>query len=263
MVTTVLKTLFIPMQDYAADIEHETNRWFDRDHVPERLSCAGFLGCERFQLTDIEPPGWNSRMRWFKYLNVYTVEGPEVLSSEAYRHQTEQPPGPWMARWLAADRAADMGELYARRSTARRWSIRSLWCQRASTWRPNPVRMPPPRAVYVVLRDVDPAHDEAFNQYMDEEAVPELLSCPGFLGCERYQAAAQAPMPMPGEPAAMPHPGYMDVFDIETPEVLTNPVFWKLCASPSPRARTLEPHCQVRGMGVYLQRPSPWLVQLS
>jgi hypothetical protein len=258
---TALKTLFIPMQDYAADIEDETNRWFDRDHVPERLSCEGFLGCERFQLTDIQPAGWTSRLRWYKYLNMYSVQSPSVLNSEAYRLQTTQPPGRWVARNLARDEAAGMGDLYSKRFTARRWSIRSLWSQRPSTWPASTVSMPPPRALYVVLRDVDPAHEEAFNRFQDEEAVAELLTCPGFLRCERYEISSESILPMPGEQASLDQPRYMDVYDIETPEIVTNPVFWNMHCAPSERAIALAPHVTVRGIGVYMQRPSPWALR--
>src|SRR5687767_3367882 len=81
------KTLFIVMLDLPKDYEDAANRWFDGDHVPQRLSCAGFSSCERFQLTDIEPPGWSPQQRGCKYLNIYGVESPEVLDSEAYRLQ--------------------------------------------------------------------------------------------------------------------------------------------------------------------------------
>lgn len=258
---SALKTLFIPMQDYAADVEDETNRWFDRDHVPERLSCEGFLGCERFQLTSIEPPGWNARIRWYKYLNVYHVDSPAVLNSQAYRLQTTRSPGRWVARNQALDQAADMGDLYASRFTARRWSIRSLWSQRPRTWPASTVTMPPPRALYVVLRDVDPEHEEAFNSYQDEEAVAEMLTCPGFLGCERYQASSESILPIEGEQTSDDQPRYMDIYDVETPEILTNPMFWKMHSAPSVRAIELDPHLTVRGIGVYLQRPSPWTLR--
>ena len=133
-----LKTLFIPTQDYVAEVEDETNRWFDRDHVPERLSCEGFIGCERFQLTDIQSLGWTSRLR-----------------------------------------------------------------------------------------------------------------------CERYEIASESIAPMPGELTSDDQPRYMDVCDIETPEIVTNPVFWNMHSAPSERATALAPHATVRGIGVYLQRPSP------
>lgn len=254
-------TLFIPMMEFAADIEDEMNRWFDRDHVPERLSCAGFLSCDRFALTSIEPPGWNPRLRWYKYLNAYTIENPAVLNCEAYRLQTTRSSGRWMLRLQALDRGAGRGEFYAQRSSTRRWGIRSVWTQRPRLWAAPSMVMPPPRALYVVLRDVDAAHADAFNRFQDEEAVPELLGCPGFLACERYEAAGGPVLPIDGRPAASDQPRYMDIYDVEIPEVLTNAAFWRMQSAPSERSKALAPHVTVRGMGVYLQRPRPWAIR--
>ena len=263
MTTSAPKTLFIPMLDFAADIENEMNRWFDRDHVPERLSCEGFVDCERYQLTSIEPPGWNPQVRWYKYLNIYTVQSPAVLQSQAYRLQTTRPAGRWMTRRQELDTAAGRGDLYARRSSTRRWSMRSLWTQRASPWPASAVSMPPPRTLYVLLRDVEAAHADAVNRYLDEEAVPELLTCPGFLRCERYQASAQAALPIDGKPAALEQPRYMDIYEVETPEVLDSEAFWIRQSAPSERGQALAARITLKGVGVYLQRPSPWALRVN
>jgi hypothetical protein len=245
-----LKILFIPMQDYPKDIEDETNQWFDTDHVPLRLSCAGFLGCERYQLSSVEPAGWSPATLWTKYLNVYYVESPAVLATEAYRQNAAHSSNSWRDRRQAQYLAAGKGALP---HTAR--SIRTLWRQRTSPWtRPTYLDQPPPRTLYVVLSDVEAGYEDAFNAFMDEEAVPELLGSPGFLRAERYESAELTSGRLPAERQPM----FMDVFDVTTPEVLSGNTFRVQYGTPSPRAKELARHVTVRGRGVYIQRPSPW-----
>ena len=43
-----------------------------------------------------------------------------------------------------------------------------------------------PPYVLVVHSDVDPAHDEAFNRWYNEQHVPDLIGQPGFVRARRY-----------------------------------------------------------------------------
>jgi hypothetical protein len=54
--------------------EADFNRWYNEEHVPERLSVPGFLNARRFVAIEGEP----------KYLALYDLEGPDVLQTEAY-----------------------------------------------------------------------------------------------------------------------------------------------------------------------------------
>ena len=54
--------------------EADFNRWYNEEHVPERLSVPGFLNARRFVALEGEP----------KYLALYDLESPEVLQTEAY-----------------------------------------------------------------------------------------------------------------------------------------------------------------------------------
>jgi hypothetical protein len=72
--------------DFAEATRAETNRWFDLDHVPQRLTCPGFQHAERYELVDNLVVG-PSHIRPPRYLNVYYIEGPEVLQSDGYRKQ--------------------------------------------------------------------------------------------------------------------------------------------------------------------------------
>lgn len=250
------KFLFIPMIDMPAALEDESNRWYDNDHIPERLSCEGFLSCERFQQTTHEPAGWTPDQRWTKYLNVYTVASLEALASEAYNLQRDMNDG--LGSHWKQQRSRQQAETYYTSPTR---SLRSVWKRRESPWiRRTTVSLPPPRVLYVVLRDVKPEQDVALNAYLDTELVPELVAMPGFLGCERYEAGERL---APRAGLAITQPQYMDIYDVATPEVLTASGFRALQASPSAAAKALKGAVTIRGAGVYMQRPSPWMVSFS
>src|SRR6476646_9094702 len=55
--------------------EAEFNRWYDREHLEERVAIDGFLEARRYVAHDGSP----------KYLSLYSTETFEVLDSPAYR----------------------------------------------------------------------------------------------------------------------------------------------------------------------------------
>lgn len=86
------KGLLVAMMDVEEDYEEEFNRWYDEEHVPERLSCPGFLSARRFKLLDSQPEGQP------RYLAIYDLESPEVLDTPDY--QAMVPPSAWWSRLL-------------------------------------------------------------------------------------------------------------------------------------------------------------------
>src|SRR5215212_9910549 len=66
--------LLTSMNIDAAD-EAEFNRWYDREHLEERVAIDGFLEARRYVAHDGNP----------KYLSLYSTETFEVLDSPAYR----------------------------------------------------------------------------------------------------------------------------------------------------------------------------------
>ena len=67
--------LLLVMIDVDPEHEEEFNRWYNEEHLPERLSCPGFLSGRRFVAVEGGP----------KYLALYDLENPEVLQSEPYQ----------------------------------------------------------------------------------------------------------------------------------------------------------------------------------
>jgi hypothetical protein len=214
-----MKTLFIPMfGDFDAASRDATNRWFDLDHVPQRLTCPGFFRAERYERVEdaTAGPGNTPAPR---YLNVYYIENPQVLESEAYRRQVAART-PWSARRTGSGMSGTL--------------LRGVWVQQPVTSRS--AQMAPSEGPRTWL---------VRTQEEDNEDVLAMLSCPGVVGGERH---ASVEVDMPG-PRATPPPRYMTIYDLEAPEVVsqaefhahTAPMLWQGVYRQRPSPWTLRP----------------------
>lgn len=82
--------LLFVLIDIDPEFEDELHRWYEEEHLPERLTCDGFLNARRFQLVEGDGP---------RYLATYELESPEVLERPAYRKLF--PPSEWTLRMEA------------------------------------------------------------------------------------------------------------------------------------------------------------------
>lgn len=69
------KGMLLTSMDIGAADEAEFNRWYDREHLEERVAIDGFLEARRYVAHDGKP----------KYLSLYSTATFEVLDSPAYR----------------------------------------------------------------------------------------------------------------------------------------------------------------------------------
>ena len=69
------KGMLLTSMDIDRSDEAEFNRWYDREHLEERVAIPGFLEARRYVAHDGKP----------KYLSLYSTETFEVLDSPAYR----------------------------------------------------------------------------------------------------------------------------------------------------------------------------------
>jgi len=67
--------MLITMMDADPAEEDDFNRWYDREHIVERVTIAGFLEARRYVAVAASP----------KYLNLYTTQDLAVLDSAPYR----------------------------------------------------------------------------------------------------------------------------------------------------------------------------------
>jgi len=69
------KGMLLTSMDLDPSYEAEFNRWYDREHLEERVAIDGFLEARRYIAHDGKP----------KYLSLYSTATFEVLDSPAYR----------------------------------------------------------------------------------------------------------------------------------------------------------------------------------
>jgi len=244
------ETIFAPMfTDFATDRRDATNRYFDLDHVPQRLSCPGFLAAERYELASAPLP--DAANQPFRYLNFYYLADAEVLASPAYARQFSS-----RSLWTQRTAPAVVGA-----------TLRAAWVERPSPWahsfEPRPASGP--TTLLMLLEDaVTPGEPGAapigeLNRLLDEEIVPSWLSCPGFLSCRRYESGA---VDVPG-PNLLPAPRFMTLYQLSAPEAVTTDAFRDALGRDIPRRAASPARSALRWQGVYAQRPSPWTVQPS
>ncbi|MDX2277354.1 MAG: DUF4286 family protein [Hyphomonadaceae bacterium] len=63
------------MIDVDPEHEGEFNEWYEKEHLPERVTAPGFLSARRFVAVQGEP----------KYLALYDLDSPEAIESPEYK----------------------------------------------------------------------------------------------------------------------------------------------------------------------------------
>ncbi len=88
--------LLMVVVEVAPHDEDELNRWYDTEHIPEKLATPGFRSARRFR--DTAAPG--------RYLALYELDDPAMVTTPEYMSQAMSP---WseavMGTWLSLDRS--------------------------------------------------------------------------------------------------------------------------------------------------------------
>jgi len=107
--------------------------------------------------------------------------------------------------------------------------------------------------LFVVSMDVDPDHEDLFNEVYDTEHIPYLLEVPGVHAAQRMKGEAFS-ISMGGEthdrPA--PAPSYSAIYEIDGPEVLTSPGW--VAAVERGRWPSVRPYTSNRSQALYRLR---------
>ena len=106
------------------------------------------------------------------------------------------------------------------------------------------------RYVFVVSMDVDPAHEDLFNEVYDTEHVPHLLKVPGVRACTRARGEPFR-VSIGGEvrEVAAPSPVYTAIYELDSPDVLTSPEWQQ--AVETGRWPSVRPHTTNRHHALY------------
>ncbi|GAA5145541.1 hypothetical protein GCM10025768_02920 [Microbacterium pseudoresistens] len=138
--------------------EAMVNRWYDEVHIAERLAVPKFTGIRRYRSL-VEP---------LEHLAIWDVEDASWPFDLAYR---AIPTELWRDR---------LGHLRGK-------STRIGWEEISTTAppRPNPADATAP-GIRMVLMEIPPQHAADFNEWYDQDHIPELLKRPQYLGIRRF-----------------------------------------------------------------------------
>ena len=92
----------------------------------------------------------------------------------------------------------------------------------------------------VIWTDIAPEYEVEFNQWYDQEHIPQLLAVPGFQTGRRYQAVE-------GQPR------YIAVYQLADEHVLKGDAFRAVRENPTPWTAKLRPHFRNTQRGVFRQ----------
>jgi len=76
-------TILVVMMEVDPAHEDEFNRWYNDEHLPERLEIPGYVSARRFKLEEGEGV--------LRYLCIWELEDGDPLRSEAYKAQQRRP----------------------------------------------------------------------------------------------------------------------------------------------------------------------------
>ena len=190
--------------DVPADKEAEFNRWYNEEHVAERMAIPGFLSAARYEAVKGSP----------KHLAYYELESPAVLESAAYKKVSDNPT-PWTKR---------MGPGTIGTNVIR--NVYTMIHPQATTPKIEGSSMAP--SLQIGRMDVPPEIDADFNSWYHTIYVPNYEKVPGVIRGRRYRAVSGTPQ-------------YLTLYEFEHPKVSESEE-WKIQQNASPVSNRIRPH---------------------
>lgn len=209
--------LLMVWTDVPADKEADFTRWYNEEHLAERLAVPGFLAGARYEAVKGGP----------KHLAVYELESAAVMESAAYR-KVQDNPTPWTRR--SGPQAI---------ATAFIRNIYTLIHPRALTPEAAASGMAP--ALQLGRMDVPGAVDAEWNTWYNTIYVPNYEKVPGVIRGRRYRAVVGTPT-------------YLTFYEFENPKVSESPEWHaqRNAVTASERMREHMRHAQ-GSPGVYVK----------
>jgi hypothetical protein len=196
--------LLMVWAEVPADKEAEFNRWYNEEHVAERLAVPGFLSAARYEAVKGGP----------KHLAVYELESPAVLESAAYK-QVQQNPTAWTKR-CSPD---VIGTTFIR-------NVYAMIHPGAVT--PKIAGSPMAPALQIGRMDVPAEIDRDFNEWYNTIYVPNYEKVPGVIRGRRYRAVTGTPT-------------YLTLYEFDHPKVSESQE-WATQQGASPVSARIRPH---------------------
>ena len=196
--------LLMVWTDVPADKEAEFNRWYNEEHLAERLAIPGFLSGARYEAVKGGP----------KHLACYELESPAVLEGAAYT-RAQANPTPWTKRCSPEV----IGTTY----------IRNVYTLIHPTGvAPDVAGSGMAPSLQIGRMAVPPDVDAAFNDWYNTIYVPNYEKVPGVIRGRRYRALVGGPT-------------YLTLYEFAHPKV-SESAEWLAQRDASPVTATIRPH---------------------
>jgi hypothetical protein len=186
MVTKKGRGLLMVYVDVPEELEAEFNRWYNEEHIAERLSIPGVLSAARYVAVRGGP----------KYLACYELTEPEAYFSDAWQHYLNHP-----TEWSQRMAPTVVGRNFVRNL------YRLIYPEDVSDEVAQADMSP---ALLVGRMSVPAELENAFNQAYNTERLPLYRSIPGYTRARRFTAV-------------MGEPKYTTVHEFRAPEVADSP----------------------------------------
>ena len=148
--------------DYSPAREDEFHDWYDLEHIPERLRVPGFINCHRW-LSDEHPK---------VAIATYDLTSPDVLHCPEYNAIGYENASIWTKRVTKIAKRI----------------LRFTGGQLVPGAAAGPDAA---KGLLVASMNVDPAAEDEFNAWYNEEHLPQLASVPGVLSARRFRATGE------------------------------------------------------------------------
>jgi hypothetical protein len=196
--------LLMVWADVPADREDDFNRWYNEEHLAERLAIPGFLSGARYEAVKSGP----------KHLACYELESVAVLESPAYKRVQANP----------TDRTKRFGP-----GTIAMNYIRNVYTMiHPKGLTPTVAQSEMAPALQIGRMDVPAEIDEKFNTWYNTIYIPNYEKVPGVIRGRRYRAVS-------GQPT------YLTLYEFQNPKV-SESAEWLAQRDISPVTETIRPH---------------------
>ena len=157
------KGLLTAWIEMAPEDEEEFNRWYNTEHLQQRVDIPGFVYARRYLSLEGEP----------KYIALYGMEKADVVYGDAY-DQVRDNPTPWTQKMEALFQHFDRNiydEIFTYGETSRESAP----------------------FIVAVRVDVSQEMEAEFNAWYDEDHIPALVGLDGVRSARRYRAVEGVP----------------------------------------------------------------------
>jgi hypothetical protein len=197
--------LMVRIGDVPPEIEGEWNKWYDTEHIPNRLNKPGFLSVRRFKAIEGE----------FKYLTLYDLNSINALTSEAYLKLRD---------WEASLPPDSFEAITPKLPGCSRGIYEQIYPEQEDYQIPNT------EILFAVGHDVPPDKEKEFNAWYNTEHIPAMKRVPGFVTARRFMVIETQLPPRGGSGSSSPK--YVTLYDIESERVFQSEAFLKERNSP-------------------------------